>query len=356
MEASSSFIALILVVLAVVLLLGFIIDLISSSETDEKGIVEEVDDNMTDTDKPEPFAKKSRSEYNAIKRKEEAQKKTQEALDFQMKQQALEEGRIGIENKKLGLIETSIQLDAKSVRSLQEAFNVEKEREKVELERMVLGFEENKFEYEKKLAFEELERRAFEVKFELQKQKFAIDTLMMELVQYFYTQFNTLDRQKIQLLMEQEQFNNERMKHDLREIEHRIDVKRDSVTYQLKKLDIKSEELSLEKQRLDLHYEAAELRDWESDLHVTGNQQRLRNDNFNFWEDRILKHYGFSDFQSYFKEWQRMNELATKHGYASIDTFAYEMLTQGKYEELVSSYQELQQSYKGLLSKSTQKK
>lgn len=289
--------------------------------------------------------------YNAVRRQQEQVKadrndlfNEQKKIGLENENNKLELAKVAIRGELLGLKDSLHELNNRHIETLREALGVEQEKMRVELLRQLLHFDGQKLDFEREKAKEELSRQLFETKMQMQMEKMALETWKMSMTQYFHEQFNTLDTEKIKLLMEQQKSEHQKMVMDLKSIELDIAGKREALNYQFHKLD-------LESIKIDLQNDALELKKWESDLHVTENSQQIRQNQFEFWEDRVLKQYGFPDFQSYFNAWQRFNELAKKYDFTSIDSFVYKMLPGGQYERMIASYREAQNRYEGLIGR-----
>lgn len=357
METNNLIIFLLIGAVALILLVGLLIDAFEPKkqgrDQKEKEVAESAHSDTTTElmdDAPEPLKiSPDRKLYNAVKRQQEQVKKDREQLLHETRMNSLESERnradsakIEVKGEVLNVKENINDLNNRHIETLREALGVEQEKAKIELMKHILHFDGQKLEFEKTKAKEEIARQLFETKMQMQMERMALETWKMNLTQYFHQQFNTLDTERIKLLMEQQKSEHQKMVLDLKSIELDIASQRETLKHQFQKLD-------LEAIKLDLKKDSLELKEWESDLHIVGNQQRIRQDQFEFWEDRVLKQYGFPDFQSYFIRWQTMNDLAKKYDYASIDSFVYKMLPGGQYQHLVNSYQELQDRYQRLL-------
>ncbi len=354
MGTNNLIIFLLIGVVGLILLIGLLIDAFEPKKQGHDQKEKEVVENEQPTEStefvPEPIkVSPDRKIYNAVKRQQEQVKKDREQLLHETRMNSLEAERnradsakIEVRGEVLNVKDNINDLNNRHIETLREALGVEQEKAKIELLKHILHFDGQKLEFEKTKAKEELARQLFETKMQMQMEKMALEAWKMNMTQYFHEQFNTLDTEKIKLLMEQQKSEHQKMVLDLKSIELDIASQRETLKYQFQKLD-------LETIKVDMQKDALKLKEWESDLHVSGNQQRIRQDQFEFWEDRVLKQYGFPDFQSYFNRWQSMNDLAKQYNYSSIDSFAYQMLSGGKYEQLVNSYQELQYRYQKLL-------
>lgn len=317
-------------IVAVLALVAIVSLFLSAPKSKKQTVKQQSKENEPVEEKQRPSV--SRQMYNAMQRAKEKERKTSEEIEH--KKRMTEEREKELENKKASIFNDARANDNKHRENILNEFEerlatkkgrVDLAEETVNFHKEILGHEKDKIEFEReKLAFDQ-QKQMFSLKIQTQLSKFAIEKQRFQLVQFFWKQFNTLDKEKISMAMERNKLQKQAF---------------DNYT-QKANLQIAKEWEKIERKGWEI-----DMKNLQSDMKVQKNDLHIKQQQFDYLEHRIFKDYGYESFQNYFQSWDRWDDKARKYGYANAERFTDDMLMYDNFAQL----KEYQNKYLALAS------